>query len=299
MEASSPTSSLKISIVTASYNQAAYLDAAMMSVLNQPDVNLEYVVVDGASTDGSVDIIKKHAERLAWWVSEKDKGHADALNKGFAHTTGEIMGFLNSDDMLTPWALPVVEEIFRRFPEVEWVTSLRPLLWDVKGRAVHCPTFRGFSRAAFLRGENLPRPGAFATDFIQQESTFWRRSLWEKAGGHLRADLHRAQDFELWARFFQHATLYGVDTPLGGWRFHGAQKNGGDFDGYYAEAESMLPTLGGGRYSLAYKWWRKVAFETCPGRLQPFVASLGGLYETKIIRFNHRQDRWEKVDVFA
>src|SRR5688572_24212441 len=110
---SEPSSSaLKVSIVTASYNQGPYLEAAMLSVLNQPRVNVEYIVVDGGSTDESPEIIQRYSDRLAWWVSEKDKGHADALNKGFAHSTGEIMGFLNSDDMLTPWALSVVEEIF-------------------------------------------------------------------------------------------------------------------------------------------------------------------------------------------
>jgi glycosyltransferase involved in cell wall biosynthesis len=290
---------LKFSIVTPSYNQGAWLDAAMRSVLDQPKVDLEYLVVDGGSTDGSVKIIERYADRLAWWVSEKDQGHADALNKGFARATGEIMGFLNSDDMLTPWALSVVEEIFGLFPEVEWITTLHPLIWDARGRAVHCPTFRGFARRAFLRGENLPKDGQFATDFIQQESTFWRRSLWMRTGARFRADLHRAQDFELWSRFFSEAALYGVDTPLGGWRFHGGQKNGGDFTGYYAEAEPILCSLGAGRYSGVHRWWRWLAFNVCPAVLQPIAASLAGLYPSRIIRFNHRQNRWDLLDVYA
>jgi len=291
---------LKISLVTTSFNQAAYLEAAMRSVMDQAGPNFEYIVVDGGSTDGSIDLIERHAHRLAWWVSEPDGGHADALNKGFAHSTGDIMGWLNSDDMLTPWALAVVEEIFTQFPEVEWITSLHPLLWDARGRAVHCHAFRGFSREGFLRGENLPRRGHFCTNFIQQESTFWRRSLWERAGGRLDPTLHRSQDFELWTRFFHHAELHGVDAPLGGWRFHSVQKSGHDeHEGCLAEAEPMLRRVSGGRYSFARRYWRRFAFECVPLALQPLAARLGGLYATKTIRFDRFADRWKIVPVFS
>src|SRR3954471_21047527 len=126
-----------ISIVTATWNRAGFLEEAMRSVLDQAYPKLEYVVVDGGSTDGSVEIIRKHADRLAWWCSEKDSGHCEALNKGFAHTTGEVMGWLNSDDKYTPWALAVVGEIFATFPDVQWITTLFPLLWDAQGRAGH------------------------------------------------------------------------------------------------------------------------------------------------------------------
>src|SRR5215469_5586779 len=93
----------KISIVTPSFNQAEFLEETIRSVLDQNYPNLEYVVVDGGSTDGSVDIIKKYAHRLAWWVSEPDDGQYAAINKGFKHSSGEIMAWINSDDKYLPW----------------------------------------------------------------------------------------------------------------------------------------------------------------------------------------------------
>jgi hypothetical protein len=212
-----------ISVVTATFNRDTYLDVAMRSVIEQDYPSIEYVVVDGGSKDKTVEIIRSHADRLAWWCSEPDAGHSDALNKGFARTTGDVMAWLNSDDMYTPWAFQIVGEIFATFPQIEWLTTLFPILWDARGRATHCKRVEGYSRAGFRRGENFPRPGALCTAWIQQESTFWRRSLWEKAGSKIDTTFQIAGDFELWARFFDHAELYGVTTPIGGFRIHGDQ----------------------------------------------------------------------------
>src|SRR3989442_6408876 len=111
-----------ISIVTPSFNKGRFRRETMQSVLSQDYPALEYVVVDGGSTDGSADLIREQAGRLAWWASEKDAGQYDAINKGFARTSGEVMAWLNSDDKYTPWALAVVGEIFAQLPEVQWLT---------------------------------------------------------------------------------------------------------------------------------------------------------------------------------
>jgi hypothetical protein len=286
---------LKISIVTPSFNQAPFLEAALLSVLEQKHAPLEFLVVDGGSTDGSPAIIRKYAERLAWSVSEPDGGQYDALNKGFAHSTGEIMGWLNSDDQLTPWALSVVAEIFEALPEVEWLTSLAQIRWDAKGRAVRCLQQQGFSREGFLAGENLPAAGAFSTGWIQQESTFWRRSLWERAGGRVGANFRLAGDFDLWARFFELATLFGAETPLGGFRFHGAQKTGSGHERYLAEAEQVLAAHGGCRYGGAYAPLRRWAQESCPRGLRTLAGRAGLLYPVKICRHERTSGEWKIV----
>lgn len=248
---------LTFSIVTPSFNQARFLEAAMRSVLDQQGPAIEYVVMDGGSTDGSQEIIQRQASRLAYWESAKDAGQYDAITRGFAKTSGEIMAWLNSDDLYSPWAFSLAHEIFSAHPEVQWLTTTQQLRWDAEGRPVRVLTVPGYSRAGFQHGEYLPLPHRFSLGWIQQESTFWRRSLWEKAGGQLGAGYPLAGDFELWARFFQHADLYAVEAPLGGFRFHGDQKTGGDRADYLAEAQKALHAHGGWHHGAASAFLRR------------------------------------------
>ncbi len=234
-----------ISIVTPSLNREAYLAKTMESVLGQGYPSLEYVVVDGGSTDGSIDVIGAHAAELTWWVSEPDNGAWEAVDKGFARTSGEVMGWLGSDDLLMPWSLSIVGEVFATFPEIEWLTTLFPTSGDESGRPVNSHLLDAYSRDAFFRGENLPTAGWAAAGFIQQEATFWRRSLWERAGGTLDESLDLAADFELWARFHRSgAKLYSVPVPLAAFRRHDDQKSQ-DLDRYVGEAYAVLLRFGG------------------------------------------------------
>lgn len=247
----------RVSMVTASYNQGRFIEATINSVLNQSYRNFEYVVIDGGSSDESVDIIRRYADKLAYWVSEPDHGQMDAINKGYAHTSGEIMGWINSDDMLLPWAFAIATDIFEAFPQIEWLTSQFPILWDEYGRAVQCGRSGGFNRKTYYRGVNLPGGGWYNRGFIIQEATFWRRSLWDRAGGYVDVAYQQAGDFELWTRFFSHADLYAVATPLAGFRIHGAQKKEARGYAEYLElAKKNLVAAGGHPYGHIESRWR-------------------------------------------
>jgi glycosyltransferase involved in cell wall biosynthesis len=256
----------RISLVTPSYQQAPFLEATLASIHDQRYPGLEHVVVDGGSTDGSVAVLERWAPRLARFSSGPDGGMYDALDRGFAGTTGEVMGWLNADDLHAPWTLALVGELFERFPDVQWLTTQYPLIFDEAGRCVQTGYGGGFNAEAFRRGANLPGRGWFATGFVQQESTFWRRSLWERAGARMDTSLKLAGDFELWARFFDHAPLHAVAAPLAGFRKHGAQKTSIAFEAYLAEAEAVLRARGGRPYGRVESLCRRAIWTACGGR---------------------------------
>ena len=227
----------KISIVTPSYNCKALIAQTIDSVLNQHYPNLEYIIIDGNSTDGTQEVIKQYSNSLSYWHSQKDQGQYDAINQGFTKSTGEIMGWLNADDMLLPNSLFVIAEIFTQLAQVEWVTSLQPTSWDASGFLAQVNSLPGFSRQAFLDGLYLPTT-AKKGYWLQQESTFWRRSLWEKAGSSI-PDYDLAGDFALWCKFYEHADLVGVSYPLGGFRMIEGQRSEA-FEGYMTQAKTAL-----------------------------------------------------------
>lgn len=186
------TSSLPlVSIVTPSYNQSRYLAATIESVLGQDYPNLEYIVVDGGSTDGSVEIIKRYADKLAWWVSEKDKGQTDAINKGFARARGEILAWLNSDDTYEPGAVREAVEFLLANPEVGLVYGDCNFI-DENG------TKYGKFNAAQTDLEKLRRGYVH----IPQQASFWRADLWKKVAP-LDESFFFAMDYDLWVRLAQ------------------------------------------------------------------------------------------------
>ncbi|MBR1232028.1 glycosyltransferase family 2 protein [Bradyrhizobium sp. AUGA SZCCT0182] len=235
----------KISIVTPSFNQGRFIEANILSIQRQDYPALEHIVIDGGSTDDTVLILQRHKERLATVVSEKDDGQYHAINKGFGLATGDVMAWLNCDDIYLPGALHVVGEIFRKFPQIEWLTTRLPIAIAENGTPIKVTPVYGFTRTGFLRGDNLPGLGWPATCYIQQESTFWRRSLWKRAGGNLDTSYGMAGDFDLWARFFEHAELYSVDVPIGCFRRHDDQRTSKSFTKYLDEAKAIFSRAGG------------------------------------------------------
>jgi glycosyltransferase involved in cell wall biosynthesis len=223
-----------ISIVTPSYNQGEYLEATIRSILLQGYPNLEYIIMDGGSTDGSLAIIRKYEPWLAYWEFGPDGGQYAAVQKGFERSSGQIMAWLNSDDMYFPWALRMAGELFAALPEVRWLSTGMPCQMITENSVLTFQQISGYSRRAFF-SQNFNR----RTSFIQQEGCFWRKNLWEEVDAHLDIALDSAGDFELWSRFWRKADLYTVNAPLGIFRYHAGQKTT-SLDLYMQEARTVL-----------------------------------------------------------
>lgn len=223
-----------ISIVTPSFNQGAYLEQTILSVLEQNYPCLEYIIIDGGSTDNTLEIIKKYEKFLTYWVSEPDKGMYDAIQKGFEKSSGEIMAWINSDDMYHKGAFSIVADIFTQIPDVEWLTGT-PTMYDEYGRCIRVSMKNFYSKYEYFL---LDEP----VTWIQQESTFWRRSLWNRAGGRLNTLLKYAGDFELWMRFFRYAKHYSTEAIIGGYRRRQGNKQLSVkyFDKYLEEVKSIV-----------------------------------------------------------
>lgn len=201
-----------IALVTCSFQQGRYLGQAIESVLAQRYPALEYAIVDGGSTDESVAIIERHASALAYWVSEPDGGQTDALIKGFARTTGEICGWLCSDDLLLPGALHAVGEFFLRHPRV--MAAYGDALWiDAAGRFLRPKKEMGFNRFVLLHDHN----------YVPQPSMFWRRALYDAVGG-LDRGFELAMDADLWARFSARTRIAHIPRYLSCMRWYPEQK---------------------------------------------------------------------------
>lgn len=198
----------KISIITPSYNQGNYLEETILSVINQNYPNLEYIVIDGGSTDNSVDIIKKYEQYISFWVSEPDQGMYYAIQKGFSKSTGDIMAWINSDDIFFPNAISRAVDIFTRYAAVEWLGGSLCQI-NEKSDIVCAVAQSKWNKYKYYRLDY---------QYIQQEGTFWRRSLWKKAGSYISTQFKLAGDLELWLRFFGHAEYYTLNVPLGCFR---------------------------------------------------------------------------------
>ena len=203
----------KMSLITPTFNSGKYLEETIKSVISQNYPELEYIIIDGGSTDNTIEIIKKYSEYIKYWVSETDKGMYDAINKGFQKSTGEIMAWINSDDLYHTGALLSVGKIFNDIRDVEWIIG-KSCLFNAEGQCVKMNDIQNWSYTRILTGDYI---------WIQQENVFWRRSLWNKAGAEMNILFKLAGDFELWNRFFNYSCLYSVQTSFGGFRLHGQQ----------------------------------------------------------------------------
>ncbi len=204
----------KITIVTPSYNQGQFLGDTIQSVLGQGYPNLEYIVMDGGSTDNSVEVIKKHEKHLAYWVSEKDGGQAAAINAGFARATGEILGWLNSDDMYLPGALAFAAG---RLSPAE--------VGIVFGNCLHLSEGSPQISGSDVAGRHQRMPLTLH-DYIIQPSAFWTKTAWDKIGP-LDQALHFSFDWDWFLRAEKAGAAFtAVDKYLSVYRLHDAHKTG-------------------------------------------------------------------------
>lgn len=209
----------KITIVTPSYNQAAYLEQTLKSVLDQCYPNLEYIVMDGGSADGSVEIIRRYADRLAHWESHKDNGQADAIYRGFERATGEIFGFVNSDDLLLPGALLKVSNYFLKNPQKKWAVG-GSILINSNGE----PLKDRFSNIACNYGGNISfNELLYWRCRFNQPSVFWRSKLFKDCGGFDRS-LTFCFDYDMFLRFAQIISSGHIRSFLSAFRVHSNSK---------------------------------------------------------------------------
>jgi glycosyltransferase involved in cell wall biosynthesis len=219
-----------VSIVTPSYNQVRFLEATLCSVLVQDYPNMEYLVVDGASNDGSVEIIRRYADRLAWWVSEKDSGQSEAINKGFHRARGEFVGWLNSDDIYLPGAVSAAIKVFQSHPEAGLVYGDAQAI-DADGKPFNLMRARQYTLADLM-----------AFNIICQPAAFIRRSVLEEAG-YLDPAYQLLMDNLLWMCMARKAPIVYTPQTWAAARYHDQAKNRTRGAAYGQEARRLIADL--------------------------------------------------------
>ena len=216
-----------VSIVTPSYNQALFLEKAILSVIEQDYPNIEYLVVDGGSTDSSVEIIKKHSDRISWWVSEKDQGQADGINKGLRRATGEIVAWLNSDDFYQPGAITNAVRALQEHPGAGFVYGNLQVV-NAAGETTN-----------ILSYEDWKLKGLMEFKIIGQPSVFMRREVLMEAG-YLDESYHYLLDHHLWLRMAMKAQPQYVSQLWAGEHYHAGSKNAAHAAEFGKEARRIL-----------------------------------------------------------
>lgn len=232
----------KISVITVSYNQGTYLEETIRSVILQGYPNLEYIIIDGGSTDNTLEILQRYDSYLSYWVSEPDEGQSNALNKGFRKATGDILAWLNSDDCYLPETLLRVAITFDRY-----ATDM--VAGGCELRLGYNPTPFKVHHTALPVGQDVHLPlerlldieqGWQTGEFFYQPEVFWTRELWQRAGGYVREDLFYSMDYELWLRMANHnARIVHIPDSLARYRVHHEQKTYGDDIPYLPELKQV------------------------------------------------------------
>ncbi len=238
----------KISIITPSYNQGSFIKETINSVLSQNYPNLEYWIIDGGSTDETVSILKSYGDKINW-VSQKDHGQTHAINKGLKKVTGDILAYLNSDDILLPEALKKVGEYFENHPDCNWLTG-DCLVIDEKGN----PSKGGWLVRAykrFLLAIYSTKILRIADNMIPQPSTFWSRQAFEKIG-NFNEKLNYVMDYDYWLRLDQFYKPHDLKFAISGFRSQPDSKSETSRDKLMKEGDKVLRSHGATKSDLFF-----------------------------------------------
>lgn len=246
----------RISIITPSYNQGQFIEETIKSVLLQDYPNLEYIIIDGGSTDNTIDIIKKYEQHISYWVSEPDRGQSHAINKGFERCTGEIIAWLNSDDFYLPGALKEVAAIFQKHRNIDLVTGAG---LSYQSDTQQFIPVRACGTGVYpTRATMLTKHGCIA-----QHSTFWRKRVLQQVGS-IREDLHYAMDHEFFLRCCDFNCKFHLTAkPLAVFRKYSGQKTS-QGNQYVDESAKIFA-----EYKIAYPEWNRFL-----GKIKIYFAKL-------------------------
>jgi glycosyltransferase involved in cell wall biosynthesis len=216
----------RITVITPSYNQGSFIEETINSVLSQNYPNLEYIVMDGGSADGTVEILKKYSSQLNW-ISEKDRGQSHAINKGLRQATGEVIAFLNSDDVYEPGALLAVGDFFTNHPDAFWLTGWCSTI-NTHGQEIR--KLSTLYKKFWLIWRSYKT--LLVLDYVSQPATFWRREVIEKVGD-FNENLHFAMDYDYSLRVGKHYKLWVLPRYLARFRVHSTSKAGASAHGQF------------------------------------------------------------------
>ena len=213
---------MKISVITPSYNQAAFIEQTIKSVLEQDYKDIEFIIIDGGSTDGTIEILKKYDNHIKW-VSEKDDGQSDAINKGFKMATGDILCWICSDDYFLPGAFQKIVGFFKNNPEKKWFTG-DTIYVDEEDNLI----FNFVSKYKRIWWKFPSYNALLILNYIPQQSTFWKKELMEEYG-YLDQNSVYQMDYDLWLRFFKKYPPTFVKEKLASYRIHKKSKSGSQY----------------------------------------------------------------------
>jgi len=240
---------MKISIITTNYNTDKYLEETIKSILNQKgNFELEYIITDGKSTDGSLEIIKKYKDKLRY-ISEKDKGQSNGINKGLRMATGDIVAFLNADDIYLDNTLDTVVRYFKDNPECMWLTGYCKII-DENGKQIkkYITEYKNRKLRRFTFEQLL------IEDCISQPATFWRRELLNEVG-YIDESLHFSMDQDLWARFAKKYKLHLIREYLACFRFTSDTKTGSNVDKTLIESKLVAQRYSDSKWLITRQWF--------------------------------------------